>query len=166
MISSTENHAGRWMLDATSRPVTIMLVDDDPDCRMLVRDAITEGGLGNEIIEAPNGRDALQMLQAKANEGALPGLIFLDIEMPHMNGLETLKCIKADPRLRHIPVVMMTGVSDETHMRYAAELGANSYTLKPASAEQFLQTVVASTSYWLSIHQYPEHKLPQAACKR
>jgi len=166
MISSFENHAGRWMMDAKSRPVTIMLVDDDADCRMLVRDAISEGGLGNPVMEAADGREALRLLKSRADNSALPGLIFLDIEMPHMNGLETLKCIKADPRLRHIPVVMMTGVSDETHMRYAAELGANSYTLKPANAEQFLQTVVASTNYWLSIHQYPEHRLPQAACKR
>ena len=51
-------------------------------------------------------------------------------------------------------------------MRKAAEFGANSYTLKPANAEQFLRTVLASTNYWLSIHQYPEHHLPQDACRR
>ena len=154
------------MMDADSRPITILIVDDDPDCRMLIRDAITEGRINNEIIEATDGIEALAILRAAANENRLPGLIYMDIEMPHMNGIETLKQLKNDPSLRHIPVVMMTGLSDETQMRRAADLGANSYTLKPANAEQFLNTVVASTNYWLAIHQYPQHHLPQSACKR
>jgi response regulator RpfG family c-di-GMP phosphodiesterase len=61
---------------------------------------------------------------------------------------------------------MMTGVADEDEMRKAAVNGANSYTLKPANAEQFLRTVVASTNYWLEIHQYPRHHLPAAECRR
>jgi hypothetical protein len=61
---------------------------------------------------------------------------------------------------------MMTGVSDEGQMKLAAENGANSYTLKPANAEQFLRTVLASTNYWLTIHQYPERHLPASACRR
>lgn len=170
MVSSTDNHAGqtvqRAMVDVHSRPITIMLVDDDPDCRMLIRDAISEGRLNNDVIEATNGCEALKILRDRAQRNELPGLIYMDIEMPHMNGIETLKNLKDDPQLKHIPVVMMTGLSDETQMRRAAELGANSYTLKPSSAEQFLQTVIASTTYWLAIHQYPEHHLPQSACKR
>ena len=83
-----------------------------------------------------------------------------------MDGLTALKQIKANASLRHIPIVMMTGVCDEQQMHLAADNGANSYTLKPASAEQFLQTVLASTNYWLNIHQYPEHHLPPADCRR
>ena len=59
--------------------------------------------------------------------------------MPGINGIELLKQIKADPELRHITVVMMTGVSDEEQLRTAAAVGANSYTIKPANAEQFLK---------------------------
>jgi two-component system response regulator len=95
-----------------------------------------------------------------------PGLIYLDLEMPGMNGQETLKAIKADPDLRDIPVVMMTGVADENEMKRAAANGANSYTLKPANVEQFIQTVLASTSYWLTIHQYPDHHAPPELCRR
>jgi CheY-like chemotaxis protein len=83
-----------------------------------------------------------------------------------MNGLEALKAIKADPTLSDIPVVMMTGVSDEAQMRIAAEAGANSYTIKPANAEQFLRTVLTSTRYWLTIHQHPDHHLPPEQCRR
>lgn len=156
------------VLDESSRPIVIMLVDDDPDCRMLVKDALAELKIGNDVLEAGNGIEALGMLRDlhRRNNLALPGLIFMDIEMPQMDGLKTLEQIKRDPELRHITVVMMTGVSDEEHMRRAAELGANSYTLKPANAEQFLQTVMASTSYWLGVHQYPQHRLKQDQCRR
>jgi len=160
----------RTMLDAQNKPVTILLVDDDPDCRMLIRDAISECRVNNAVLEAENGKEALDLLRGEgkfAGRGPeRPGLIYLDIEMPHMDGLATLRAIKADENLRHIPCVMMTGVSDEEHMRKAAEFGANSYTLKPANAEQFLRTVLASTNYWLAIHQYPDHRLAQDQCRR
>jgi two-component system response regulator len=149
-------------------PITILLIDDDPDCRMLLRDAITECKVANAVYEVGNGLEAMDFLCrcGRYADAPRPGLIYLDIEMPGMDGQETLKRIRADPELRDIPVVMMTGVSDAEQMRQAAENGANSYTLKPANARQFLQTVLASTSYWLTIHQYPDHRLPPAQCRR
>lgn len=155
---------------ADSEPITILLVDDDPDCRMLIRDAIAESKVSNAVFEVGTGEEAMDFLarRGKYADGdvARPGLIFLDIEMPGMGGQETLKRIRAMPECRDTPIVMMTGVSDETEMKSAAANGANSYTLKPANAEQFLQTVLASTSYWLTIHQYPTHHLPAELCRR
>src|SRR5260370_21643107 len=148
-------------------PLTILLVDDDDDCRMLVRDAIAECKLSNSVIEARDGKEAIDLLKGAGLPGGMPrpGLIYLDIEMPGMDGQATLKHIKSDPELRDIPVVMMTGVSDEAQMRTAAANGANSYTIKPANAEQFLRTVLASTNYWLTIHQYP-HRVARSMCRR
>jgi len=148
--------------------ITILLVDDDPDCRLLIRDAIAECKVSNAVFEVANGAEALEFLKQRGKHVSAPrpGLIYLDLEMPGMNGQETLKAIKADPDLRDIPVVMMTGVCDEQEMMLAAKNGANSYTVKPANVEQFLKTVLASTSYWLTIHQYPEHHVPQEACRR
>jgi CheY-like chemotaxis protein len=83
-----------------------------------------------------------------------------------LNGIQLLKIIKQDPELRPITVVMMTGVSDDEQLRAAAAAGANSYTIKPANAEQFMRTVIDSTNYWLTIHQYPEHHLPRESCRR
>ena len=80
--------------------------------------------------------------------------------------MTTLARIKADPRFADIPVVMLTGVADETYMRRAAALGANSYTVKPAGAEQFLNTVQSSTAYWLTVHQYPHHHVAQSEARR
>lgn len=157
------------MAPRSEPPLTILLVDDDEDCRTLVRDAIAECKVSNSVYEARNGQEALRLLR-DANRGGKglprPGLIYLDIEMPGLDGIETLRHIRSDPALRDIPVVMMTGVSDEEKMRLAAEWGANSYTIKPADADQFLQTVLASTNYWLTVHQYPERHLPSAACRR
>jgi CheY-like chemotaxis protein len=148
--------------------ITILLVDDDSDCRMLIRDAITESKVSNAVFEVADGKDALDFLQRRGEwaHAPRPGLIYMDIEMPGMNGLDALRAIKAEPDLRDIPVVMMTGVSEEKQMRLAAELGANSYTIKPANSHQFLQTVMLSTSYWLTIHQYPNHHLPPEQCRR
>jgi CheY-like chemotaxis protein len=151
-----------------SGAITILLVDDDVDCRMLVRDAIAESKVRNCVFEASNGQEALEFLRRRGKwaDAPRPGLIYLDIEMPGMDGQAVLKAIKADPELRDIPVVMMTGVSDEKQMKLAAEAGANSYTIKPANAQDFLRTVISSTNYWLTIHQYPDHHLPVDKCRR
>ncbi len=148
--------------------ITILLVDDDPDCRMLIREAISECKICNDVWEVPDGKSALEFIKrlGQYSEAPRPGLIYLDIEMPGLSGQDVLKQIKSDPALRDIPVVMMTGVADEEQMEQAALNGANSYTLKPARAEQFLKTVLASTSYWLKIHQYPEMHLPPEQCRR
>jgi CheY-like chemotaxis protein len=148
--------------------ITILLVDDDPDCRLLVREAIAQCKLDNNVIEVENGEEALDyVFQRGPYVGARrPGLIYLDIEMPGISGQEVLREIKSNRALRDIPVVMMTGVADEEQMEEAARNGANSYTLKPARAEQFLKTVLESTNYWMTIHQAPTHHLPPELCRR
>ncbi len=160
--------ARNLMITRNDQPITILLVDDDPDCRLLIRDAIAECKVSNDVHEVSNGQEALDFLnrRGKFANAPRPGLVYLDIEMPAMDGQATLKAIKASPATRDIPVVMMTGVCDEQQMKTAAVNGANSYTIKPANAEQFLRTVLVSTNYWLTIHQYPEHHLPEDLCRR
>jgi two-component system response regulator len=156
------------LLSAEQVPIAILLVDDDPDCRQLVRDAIAECRVANSIYEVTNGQEALDFVyqRGKFADAPRPGLIFMDVEMPLVGGLSALRQIKSDDNLSDIPIVMMTGVAGDEEMKQAADAGANSYTLKPANAEQFLQTVLASTSYWLEIHQYPRHHWPASMCRR
>ncbi len=156
------------MITNNNQPITILLIDDDDDCRMLIRDAIAECKVTNAVYEVGCGEDAVRFLNREGEyiDAPRPGLIYLDIEMAGINGIETLKRIRANPELRDIPIVMMTGLCGEDQMRQAAALGANSYTLKPANAEQFLKTVLDSTNYWLAIHQYPTHHIPQELCRR
>jgi len=160
----------KMIVGRDQQPITILLVDDDPDCRLLIRDAIAECKVSNAVYECSNGLEAMDFLKRRGKYASSnvprPGLIYLDLEMPGMDGQATLQAIKADPTLRDIPVVMMTGVADEAEMKRAAANGANSYTLKPANVEQFIRTVLASTSYWLTIHQYPDHHAPPELCRR
>lgn len=148
--------------------ITILLVDDDADCRELIRDAAAQCKVTSDIHEVSGGEAALDFLLRRGPyaDAPRPGLVYLDVEMPGIDGLETLKRIRSHAELHDIPVVMMTGVSSERHMKLAAEYGANSYTLKPANPEQFLGTVLASTDYWLQIHQSPTRHMPQEACRR
>ena len=156
---------GRGKGSAAPAPLTILLVDDDEDCRSLVREAIRECGRDHHVVEQGDGTSALEFLE-QTDADSRPGLIFLDVEMAGMDGLETLRRIKSNPSLAGIPVVMLTGVAESACMRRAAELGANSYTVKPLKAQQFLDTVQASASYWLRVHQYPHRHLDQADARR
>src|ERR1041385_1679892 len=136
------------MSDRLNEPITILLVDDDPDCRLLVREAIAECDISNQVYEVSDGRLALDFVfqRGQFKNAPRPGVIFLDIEMPGIDGQEVLRQIKASPEHRQIPIVMMTGVSDEDQMELAARNGANSYTLTPALSDQFLRTVLESRS--------------------
>ena len=168
MVAPFEETSSGLTLTRNEEPIVILLVDDDPDCRLLIRDAISQCKVSNQIFEACNGKEALEFLrrQGKFANAPRPGLIYMDIEMPVMDGQTALKQIKGDVMLRDIPVVMMTGVCEEQQMKEAAINGANAYTVKPANADQFLRTVLASTNYWLMIHQQPEHHVDPKTSRR
>jgi len=133
------------------------LVDDDPDGRILLRDALEATGLVGEVREAACGEEALEFLfgPGRSAEGGRPDLILLDIEMPGIGGQATLVRIKGDPDLREIPVVILTGVNDNGQMRLAAANGANSYTLKPTDPLGLMQAVRATVHYWIQVHRSP-----------
>jgi CheY-like chemotaxis protein len=135
---------------------SILLVDDDADCRLLVRDAIRDADVDSTVYEVCNGREALDFLHQRGTFACArrPNLIYLDLEMPDIDGLDALQQIKSDPALKEIPVVMMSGVDASATMRQAAAAGVNSYTLKPLNPDKFMQTVRDSTHYWLRVHQH------------
>src|SRR5438309_1296814 len=103
----------------SAQPVTILLVDDDQDCRQLIRDAIEQGKLDNPVYEVASGEEALLFLRREGvyANAPRPGLVYLDIEMPGIGGQETLKAIRKDARFADIAVVMMTGVTDDEQKR-------------------------------------------------
>ncbi len=137
--------------------ITILLVDDDDDCRLLVRDAILSANVKNDVYEVPTGEDALAFVRREApyEEVPRPGLIYLDIDMPGISGLEVLRQLKSDEETRDIPVVMMTALDDDKEKSEAANHGANSYCVKPTDPFQFIETVIKATDYWLTIHKSP-----------
>jgi two-component system response regulator len=137
--------------------VNILLVDDDEDCLMFVKDAIEDGNIRNHVYEVTSGEEALDFLYQRGEHVDAPeiGLVYLDIEMPGMSGQEVLKAIRADRRFDHVPVVMMTGIGDDNEKVDAARNGANSYTVKPHEPTEFMKTVIEATAYWIDIHERP-----------
>ncbi|MHC4252678.1 MAG: response regulator [Planctomycetota bacterium] len=137
--------------------VNILLVDDDEDCLMFIRDAMEEGNIGNPVHSVASGEEALDFLCRRGAHSDAPdaGLVYLDIEMPGMSGSEALKAISADRRFDSVPVVMMTGITDDKEKRGAAGAGANSYAVKPHDPNESRRTIIEATSYWLTVHSLP-----------
>ena len=137
--------------------VGILLVDDDVDCLMFIRDAIEGANMPNPVREVTSGEEALDFLYRRGAHADAPkvGLVYLDIEMPGISGQDVLKAIRSDERFDDLPVVMMTGIEDDAEKEEAARNGANSYTVKPDDPGEFLKTVVKATRYWVAIHDRP-----------
>lgn len=138
----------------------ILLVDDDEDTRFMVRDAIEESNLDPEIYEVETGEEAIEFLSrtGKFSDCPLPELIFLDLEMPGIGGLNTLREIRSREDFRYIPVVVMTNIDDDREKKRAAEFGANSYTVKPSDPDRFIETVKDATRYWSRVHRRPHEE--------
>ena len=149
-------------------PVPVLLVDDDADCRLLVRDALANCGVPTSVSEVADAAAALRFLrrQGEFATAPRPRLVLSDVEMPRMDGIELVRRVRADVSLADIPVVMLSGLSDDDALAAAAAAGANSYTIKAADAGQFLRTVTAAAHYWLAVHQSPGHHLAAGACRR
>lgn len=140
-----------------AKKTKILLVDDDEDTRFMIRDAIEESHLDPDIYEVETGEEALDFLshQGKFSEAPVPELIYMDLEMPGMGGMNTLRKIRSQENYSAIPVVIMTNLDDDREKRMAAESGANSYTVKPSDPDQFVRTVKDVTHYWSDVHRRP-----------
>jgi len=136
----------------------ILIVDDSPKDVELVIAALAEKNLANEVAVAEDGVEALDYLYKRGkfeNVGGPPTVILLDIKMPKMNGIEVLKHIRSDPKLKLIPVVMVTSSREEKDLIESYRLGANSYIVKPVDIVQFFDAIKALGQYWAVINQPP-----------
>ena len=133
----------------------ILLVDDDPDYRMLVRDAIESLGRPIRVYECVDGCDGIRFLkEAGAVDGSpCPNLVLLDLEMPGADGHEVLAQLRADERFRDLPVVVMTGLDDDESERRALDNGASSYTCKVRDTGDMLRRIESAAIYWTTVHR-------------
>ena len=139
--------------------VEILLVEDsDADAEMTVR-TLRRRGIANRIERVHDGVEALDYLRVQgAHAGrrtGMPRLVLLDLKMPRMDGLQVLREMKADARLRKIPVVMMTSSSEEGDLIESYELGVNSYVVKPVDFGEFAETIAQVGMYWMIANQAP-----------
>ena len=143
-----------------SKPVTILVAEDDADDRMLLKDAFSESSLVNELRFVEDGEQLLAYLRREgeyADPGRAPiaGVILLDLNMPKMDGREALTIIKNDAVLRSIPVVVLTTSAEEDDVFYAYRLGVSSYISKPVTFEGLVNVVKVLNAYWLEVVELP-----------
>jgi len=131
--------------------LNILHVEDDQVDRMVIQRVIKKLGIAEQVTQASNGEEALQILRgghSTTTIGALPHLVLLDINMPKMNGLEFLKELRADPQLRHISVFMMTTSNDDGDRTEAYHYNVAGYIVKPVDIQQFESTFQTLGGFW------------------
>ncbi|MBL7498968.1 response regulator [Frankia sp. CNm7] len=135
--------------DPPGRPYSVLLAEDDPGDAMLVSEAFLARGLGQEVQAVSDGVEAMAYLRDPARRR--PDLIILDLNMPRMDGRETLAAIKADPALKRIPVVVLTTSDAPDDVSASYELRANAYVCKPRELDEFFGAVHAIDDFYLDI---------------
>ena len=139
---------------------TILLVEDNPDDVELTRLALERCGVANRLEVVMDGAEALDYLfgtgaHAERDVNDRPAVVLLDIKLPKVDGIEVLRRIRGDERLRLLPVVMLTSSKFDKELIETYGLGANSYMRKPVEFERFIDTVRQLGFYWLLINESP-----------
>jgi CheY-like chemotaxis protein len=148
------------MTNRAASPITILLADDDPDDRLLTRQALEENRLANDLRFVEDGEELTDYLWRRGKfsnpaNSPRPGIILLDLNMPRKDGREALKEIKTDTILRRIPVVVLTTSKAEEDIFRTYNLGVNSYITKPVSFESLVEVMKTLGEYWFEIVELP-----------
>ncbi len=141
--------------------VEILLVEDNPNDVELTMRAFKKNNLTNRIHVVRDGAEALEYIfcngaYATRKVEHAPKVILLDLKLPKVDGLEVLRQVKADPRTRTIPVVVLTSSREERDIVESYQLGVNSYIVKPVDFEQFIEAVRQLGLYWMLLNQPPK----------
>jgi CheY-like chemotaxis protein len=146
--------------ETRTRPVELLLVEDNPGDVRLTIEALKEGKVINNLTVVKDGQEAIADLrrQGKYANAARPDLVLLDLNLPRKGGLEVLAEIKEDPDLKSIPVVVLTTSQAAQDVRRAYELHANCYIVKPVDLDQFMSVVQAIKGFWLGVVLLPPHE--------
>lgn len=139
----------------------ILLVEDDPNDIELTLTALEEHNLANEVVVARDGDEALDYLyqrgQFATRSSGRPLVIFLDLKMPKVDGLEVLKQVKGDSNLATIPIVILTSSREEQDVVEGYNLGTNAYVVKPVIFEKFIDVVKQLGLFWVLINETPSN---------
>lgn len=147
-------------MEPQRKPFTILMADDDEDDRDFTRSAMQESRLANDLRTVEDGEELLDYLHrrgryADPKDSPRPGLILLDLNMPRLDGREALREIKADPKLRHIPVVVLTTSKTEEDILRSYNLGANCFITKPVTFEGLVEVVRVLDKHWFQLVELP-----------
>jgi CheY-like chemotaxis protein len=133
----------------------IVLVEDNEDDIVLTRRALSQNKIGNPLVVARDGAEALELLLGANGHSVNPALILLDLQLPKVDGLTVLKCLRDDARTKLTPVVVLTSSKAEQDVVAGYNLHANSYIRKPVDFDQFTEAVRQIGMYWLLLNEPP-----------
>jgi CheY-like chemotaxis protein len=146
-------------METMSKLGRILLVEDDPKDVELTLTALEEYNLANEVIVARDGEEALEYLYSqgkfKTRSSDNPAVILLDLKLPKVDGLEVLKQIKSEEKLRMIPVVVLTSSKEEKDMVASYKLGVSAYVVKPVDFHEFVNAIKELGVFWAVINEPP-----------
>ena len=137
----------------------ILLAEDSPYDLELTLMALKKCNLDNNVHTATDGEEALDFIFSNPQPPHLK-VIFLDLKLPKINGLEVLRKLKADNRTKTIPVVVLTSSQHESDLAESYELGVNSYVVKPVRFDEFVRTISGLGLYWVNMNKLPAEEIP------
>jgi len=140
--------------------MTILLVEDNADDELLALRALKKTSITNEVVVARDGQEALDYVFAQGKYAdrdpeQLPKVVFLDLKLPKLDGLEVLQRIRSNERTRCLPVVMLTSSDEVQDIQRGYDSGVNSYISKPVDFDEFVSQVKLLGQYWLSLNRVP-----------
>ncbi len=146
----------------TTKPYAL-LVEDDAGIADLIAAILSAREPRMHIEHVSSGEEALHFLRSHGpydgREDRAPAAIFLDLEMPRMNGLELLREVKADAKLKYLPVIILAGSLNDKKVERCYELGANAFVVKPVNYPQFAEFIRTITTFWLTMNHIPRASL-------
>jgi CheY-like chemotaxis protein len=143
------------------KPITILYAEDDPDDCMLLRDALEESHLTSDLRFVPDGKELMDYLRRSGKYASevgspRPDLILLDLNMPKKDGHEAAEEIKLDPKLRQIPIVVLSTSRRQGHVFRSYDAGVNSYVVKPGAFKDLVRVVKDLHRHWSETVELPD----------
>ena len=138
---------------------TILFAEDNPKDVELTLEALVDHNLANNVVVVRDGVETIEYLRCegkyKKRKPGNPAVLLLDIKMPRMDGIEVLRTIRNDPKLKTLPVVMLTSSREEQDLIKSYELGVNAYVVKPVDFREFIEAVKQVGVFWAVINELP-----------
>lgn len=137
-------------------PKTILLVEDNQDDEELTIRALRKHRIANDVVVARDGVEALDLLlPPDAADAHVPQVVLLDLNLPKISGFEVLRRVRADPRTRVLPVVILSSSKEDEDIAESYAVGANAYVRKPVAFQQFSEAIATLGLFWLLLNELP-----------
>ncbi|MDA4101049.1 chemotaxis protein CheY [Mycolicibacterium monacense DSM 44395] len=146
------------MMTPSTRPIDVLLIEDDPGDELITREAFEHNKISNTLHVAHDGQEGLDFLYRRNGyeNAPRPDLILLDLNLPKYDGRQLLETVKSDPDLNHIPVVVLTTSSAEEDILRSYKLHANAYVTKPVDLDQFMNAVRQIDEFFVQVVRLPQ----------